>query len=306
MRARNGGNLPPVMLKGNLVEVIGREVRQWSPGELMVESSPSRQRWPPCKTNKEMSDEAADAAALTYLLTYSLLSPSLSPVVLVPLVVLVMLMVRVVVWLVMARVLLVTLQAVVLPMASIVRLLSLPVGGVTYHVHVCLPPRAPPGFPFPLPPVRILHPQQPLPSLPLLQATPRPPAPSLVHVLLPPLQDLELGPLPPPDHLAWWSAPALRDLRRWVKWAVGAGRREGVHMVHTFEEIRILTPAKPKEAAPGATMPQVAWKALLRDAVQGLCPSYTPQTLGKWLHTTHPRRGPSAPHRPPPNPTTTT
>ena len=35
----------------------------------MVESSPSRQRQPPCKTNKEMSDEAADAAALTYLLT---------------------------------------------------------------------------------------------------------------------------------------------------------------------------------------------------------------------------------------------
>ena len=37
----------------------------------MIESSPSRQRRPPCKTNKEVSDEAADAAALTYLLTYS-------------------------------------------------------------------------------------------------------------------------------------------------------------------------------------------------------------------------------------------
>ena len=34
----------------------------------MVESSPSRQRRPPCKTNKENSDEAVDAAALTYLL----------------------------------------------------------------------------------------------------------------------------------------------------------------------------------------------------------------------------------------------
>ena len=34
----------------------------------MVESSPSRQGRPPCKTNKGMSDEAADAAALTYLL----------------------------------------------------------------------------------------------------------------------------------------------------------------------------------------------------------------------------------------------
>ena len=58
------------MLQGNLVEVLGREVRQGSPGELMVESTPSRQRRPPCKTNKEMSDEAAEAAALTYLLTW--------------------------------------------------------------------------------------------------------------------------------------------------------------------------------------------------------------------------------------------
>ena len=57
------------MPQGNLVEVLGREVRQGSPGELMVETSPSRQRRPPCKTNKEMSDEAAYAAALTYLLT---------------------------------------------------------------------------------------------------------------------------------------------------------------------------------------------------------------------------------------------
>ena len=32
----------------------------------MVESSPSRQRRPPCKTNKGMSDEAADATSLTY------------------------------------------------------------------------------------------------------------------------------------------------------------------------------------------------------------------------------------------------
>ena len=38
----------------------------------MVESCPSRQRRPPCKTNKGMSDEAADAAALTYLVTYLL------------------------------------------------------------------------------------------------------------------------------------------------------------------------------------------------------------------------------------------
>ena len=70
MRAVTEGSLPPVMPQGNLVEVLGREVRQESQGELMVESTPSRQRRPPCKTNKEESEEAADAAALTYLLTY--------------------------------------------------------------------------------------------------------------------------------------------------------------------------------------------------------------------------------------------
>ena len=78
MRAATEGSLPPVMPQGNLVEVLGREVRQGSPGELMVESTPSRQRRPPCKTNKEMSDEAADAAALTYLLTYFLPVATLS------------------------------------------------------------------------------------------------------------------------------------------------------------------------------------------------------------------------------------
>ena len=70
MRAATEGHLPPVITQGNLVEVLGREVRQGSPGELVVENSPSRQRRAPCKTSKEMSDEAADAAALTYLLTY--------------------------------------------------------------------------------------------------------------------------------------------------------------------------------------------------------------------------------------------
>ena len=69
MRVATEGSLPPVMPQGNLVEILGLEVRQGSPAELMVESSPSRQRRPPCKANKEMSDEAADAAALTYLLT---------------------------------------------------------------------------------------------------------------------------------------------------------------------------------------------------------------------------------------------
>ena len=71
------------MPQGNLVEVLGREVRQGSPGELMVESLPSRQRRPACKTNKEMSHEAADAAALTYLLTYSFIHLSFETRVLV-------------------------------------------------------------------------------------------------------------------------------------------------------------------------------------------------------------------------------
>ena len=69
MRAASEGSLPPVMPQGNLVEFLGREVRHGLPGELMVESTPSRQRRPPCKTNKEESDEAAEATALTYLLT---------------------------------------------------------------------------------------------------------------------------------------------------------------------------------------------------------------------------------------------
>ena len=82
MRAATEGSLPPVMPQGNLVETLGLEVRQGSPGELMVESSPSRQRRPPCKTSKEMSDEAADAAALTYiLLTPSDLLLRLPPIV---------------------------------------------------------------------------------------------------------------------------------------------------------------------------------------------------------------------------------
>ena len=57
-----------------------------------------------------------------------------------------------------------------------------------------------------------------------------------------------------------------------MKWARGAGRQEGLHMVHTFEEIRTRTPANPNEAAPEAIIPQAAWEALLQDASQGLCP----------------------------------
>ena len=86
-----------------------------------------------------------------------------------------------------------------------------------------------------------------------------------------------------------------------MKWAGGAGRHEGVHMVHTFEEVRTRTPANPNEAAPEAIMPQAAWEALLRDAVQGLRPPYTPQALHQWLHATHPQAwatGTPSPPRP--------
>ena len=60
-------------------------------------------------------------------------------------------------------------------------------------------------------------------------------------------------------------------------------------MVHTFEEVRTRTPAHPNEVAPEASMPQAAWEALLRDAVQGFCPPYTPQALSQWLQATHPQ-----------------
>ena len=73
-----------------------------------------------------------------------------------------------------------------------------------------------------------------------------------------------------------------------MKWDGGAGRQDGVHMVHTFEEMRTRTPADLNEAALEAIMPQAAWEALLRDAVQGLRPPYTPQALRQWLQATHP------------------
>ena len=91
-----------------------------------------------------------------------------------------------------------------------------------------------------------------------------------------------------------------------MNWAGGAGRHDGVQMVHTFEEVRTRTPANPNEAAPEAIMPQAAWEALLRDVVQGLRPPYTPQALRQWLQATHPRPGPSAPRPHPAPPATTT
>ena len=89
-----------------------------------------------------------------------------------------------------------------------------------------------------------------------------------------------------------------------MKCAGGAGRQDGVHMVHTLEEMRTRTPAYPNEAAPEAIMPHAAWEALLRDAVQGLRPPYTSQALRQWLQATHPQAW--AIGAPPPHPATTT
>ena len=73
-----------------------------------------------------------------------------------------------------------------------------------------------------------------------------------------------------------------------------------MHMVHTFQEMPTRTPADPNEAALEAIMPQAAWEALLRDAVQGLRPPYTPQALRQCLQATHPQAwaiGAPSPHR---------
>ena len=58
-------------------------------------------------------------------------------------------------------------------------------------------------------------------------------------------------------------------------------------MVRTFEEIRTRIPANLNEPRLEALMPEAAWEALLRDAVQGLCRPYTPRNLRRWLQTTH-------------------
>ena len=50
-------------------------------------------------------------------------------------------------------------------------------------------------------------------------------------------------------------------------------------------------------------MPQVAWEALLREAVQGLCRPYSPKILRRWLQTTLPQGlAISAPQASPPDP----
>ena len=72
-------------------------------------------------------------------------------------------------------------------------------------------------------------------------------------------------------------------------------------MVHIFEEICTRTPAYPEEAAPEAAMMKAEWEALLRDAVQGLRPPDTAETLCRWLQTSDPQAWAiGAPQAPPP------
>ena len=73
--------------------------------------------------------------------------------------------------------------------------------------------------------------------------------------------------------------------------------------MHTFEGIRTRIPTNPNEAAPEAAMRRAAWEVLLRDAVQGLRPPHSPETLRRWLQTTHPQawaigapQAPAPPH----------
>ena len=74
--------------------------------------------------------------------------------------------------------------------------------------------------------------------------------------------------------------------------------------MQTFEEVRNRTPADPNKPAPEATLPQPAWDAVLRDAVQGLRPPYTPQSPAP-MASGHPPPG-LGHWRPPLGPTTTT
>ena len=67
MRAATEGSLPPVMPQGNLVEVLGREMREGSPGELMVESTPSRQSK---QTRRSQMRLRTRPPLLTYLLSF--------------------------------------------------------------------------------------------------------------------------------------------------------------------------------------------------------------------------------------------
>ena len=71
MRAPTEGSLPPVMPQGNLVEVLGPEVRQGSPGELMGRALlPARGGHHVKQTWRCQMRLRTRPPLLTYLLTY--------------------------------------------------------------------------------------------------------------------------------------------------------------------------------------------------------------------------------------------
>ena len=86
-----------------------------------------------------------------------------------------------------------------------------------------------------------------------------------------------------------------------MKWAGRAGRREGVHMVHTFEEIRARTPCKLQRGCSGRHHAAGGMEGPPPRRGPGLGPPYTPQTLRRWLEATDPRAWAiGAPQAPPP------
>ena len=155
------------------------------------------------------------------------------------------------------------------------------------HVHVFLPPRTPPSFLFPPPPVRILHPQ---PLSPLLQdlelGAPRPQGPRPPRLVVCP----RLAIAPPQAEVGrrsekckkgctWCtlsrrSAPAPPQTPTRRPWRPSCHRRHGRPSPRTRSRASAaLTP--PKASAGGSKPPG-------------------------------PRHRPLAPRRPPPNPTTST
>ena len=77
-------------------------------------------------------------------------------------------------------------------------------------------------------------------------------------------------------------------------------------MIGTHEQIRTRTPANPNYTAPEAAMPHTAWEALLQDAIQGFRPPTSPKPSAGGSRPPTPGHGPLAPHKPPPQTTTST
>ena len=165
------------------------------------------------------------------------------------------------------------------------------------HVHLPLS--------FPSPPVPVLHPQPPPPPLPLPQTPPQPPPPQ-VHVLPPPLQDLELRPLRPPGPRPpclvvcprFAVAPPLGEVGR------GSGKaRRGAHGAH-LRGGAYQHPCRPKRGRPGGHHAASGMGGPPPRRGPGTPPPSTPpKPSANGSRPSSPRPGPAVP---PPHPTTTT